>query len=230
MNSEITLELTENWYAEPFTKRTSCEVPGQCGGDCNCGCPYNTMDEVERLPLIEEIADMFPDEWLTFIVPAAEDDDRAPTHGKLVAHSPDPDEIFDATNAVLWNQCVYTFFNGDFEAMLASYGDQLAEDGLTVAQVAQPKSEVRVPPATEPVPEKLLDLIYSAIDQLYTQPANISESIRRLRVAKVRLNFNRDNPLNAIVDVALDSLEATSPDTEAIIWQLEDSLADLEIA
>jgi hypothetical protein len=38
----------ENWYVEPFTKRQGCKVPGQCGGDCDCGCPYKTMTEVER--------------------------------------------------------------------------------------------------------------------------------------------------------------------------------------
>jgi len=121
----MTIETLENWYAEPFTKRAACQTPGQCDDDCDCGCPYNTMTDLDRLPLIEEIADMFPDEWLAFIVPPAEDDDPFPTRGKLVAHSPHPDEIFDAVNTVLWNQCVYTFFNGSIEAMLASYGDDL---------------------------------------------------------------------------------------------------------
>ena len=60
------LAAPENWYAEPFTKRTACRTPGQCGGDCDCGCPYNTMTEIERLPLIEEIATIFPNEWLAF--------------------------------------------------------------------------------------------------------------------------------------------------------------------
>ena len=117
------LDRFENWYAEPFTKRKKCEVAGRCGGDCDCGCPYNSMTEVEALPLIETVAEMFPNEWLAFIVPPAEDDDYAPVHGKLVAHSPTPDEVHDAVNTVLWNQCVYVFFNGGFEAVQASYGD-----------------------------------------------------------------------------------------------------------
>lgn len=114
----------ENWYIEPFTKRTGCQVPGQCGDDCDCECPYNTMTEVEQLPLIEEIAKIFPNEWLAFITPPAEDDDYAPIHGKLIAHSPNPNEVYDAVNTVLWNQHVFIYFNGDFETMQASYGDK----------------------------------------------------------------------------------------------------------
>ena len=222
------IEPLENWYAEPFTKRTSCEVPGQCGGECDCGCPYNTMTELERLPLIEEMAAMFPNEWLVFIISPAEDDDPLPTHGKLVAHSPRPDEIFDAANAVLWNQCVYTFFNGDLDALLASYGDDLDSDEATVEQVAMPKETIRVPPPVEPVPDNLLDLLYSTLDLLYRPPIDQYEIIRRLRVAKMRLNFNPDSPLNPILDQALDKLEVTQPDFSGVIWELEEALAELE--
>ena len=81
------------------------------------------MTEIEQLPLIEEIARIFPNEWLAFIIPPEEDDDYEPAQGKLIAHSPNPDEIYDAVNIVLWNQHVYIYFNGDFEAMQASYGD-----------------------------------------------------------------------------------------------------------
>jgi len=226
-----TIHLTENIYAEPFTKRTACAVPGQCGGDCDCGCPYNTMNEVETLPLIAEIAPLFPNEWLAFIVSAAEDDDPYPTHGKLIAHSPSPDDIFDATNTVLWNQCVYTFFNGDFEALEASYGDQLAEEGPTIAQVAVPKETGLVPsPQLDPVPEKLLDLVYSAVDLLYQQPVKLSEAIRRLRIAKMRAAFNTENPLNIALDAALDQLEVAPPAVDEAVWGLEEALADLEPA
>jgi hypothetical protein len=79
---------------------------------------------VENLPLIETLASLFPDEWLAFIVPPDEDGEYLPSHGKLVAHSPNPDEINDAVLTVLWNQCVYVFFNGDYEAMEASYFSQ----------------------------------------------------------------------------------------------------------
>jgi len=82
------------------------------------------MTDTERLPLIEDIAKIFPNEWLTFIIPPGEDKDYTPTRGKLIAHSPNPDEIHNAIDAVLWHQHVYVYFNGDFEAMRASYGDK----------------------------------------------------------------------------------------------------------
>jgi hypothetical protein len=82
------------------------------------------MTEIGQLPLIEEIAKIFPNEWLAFITPPAEDDDYASIHGKLIAHSPNPDEVYDAVNTVLWNQHVFIYFNGDFETMQASYGDK----------------------------------------------------------------------------------------------------------
>jgi len=113
----------ENWYAEPFTKRAACRTPGQCGDNCDCGCPYNAMTDIEQLPLIEEVARIFPDEWLAFIISPEEDDDFEPIHGKLVAHSANPDEVYDAVNAVLWNQHVYVFFNGNFDSLKNSYGD-----------------------------------------------------------------------------------------------------------
>jgi len=112
----------ENWYAEPFTKRTGCQTPGHCDDDCDCGCPY-TVTDTEQLPLIETIAQIFPNEWLAFITTPEEDEEYEPTRGKLIAHSPHPNDVYDAVDAVLWNQHVYVFFNGDFEAMLASYGD-----------------------------------------------------------------------------------------------------------
>jgi len=221
------IDLTENWYAEPFTKRTSCEIPGQCDGDCNCGCPYNSMTELDKLPLIEEIAELFPNEWLAFIVSTTEDDDLQPSHGKLVAHSPNPDEIFDATNMVLWNQCIYTFFNGDFEAMAASYGDQLETEAVTVDRTVVPRAEQPAPPLGEPVPEKLLDLVYSALDKLYQQPADLGEAIRRLRIAKARLTFKPDSPLNRLLDQSLDRLEISPPAIDQAIWELEEGLVEV---
>ena len=223
------IQLIENWYAEPFTKRTSCEVPGQCGGDCDCGCPYNSLTEVDDLPLITELADMFPNEWLAFITTSVEDDDPVPTHGKLVAHSPDPDEIFDAVNTVLWNQCVYVFFNGDGEAMQASYGATLDEPETSRPQVTDPAAiGMTVPPPIDPVPEKLLDLVYSALDQLYAKPPRFSEAIRRLRISKIRAGFNPLNPLHPVIDTVLDNLEGPTPQAEPAIWGLEECLAELE--
>lgn len=225
------LENTENWYAEPFTKRTACQVPGQCGGDCDCGCPYNTMTETERLPLIETIAAIFPNEWLAFLISPAEDEEFEPVHGKLVAHSPDPDEIFDAVNTVLWNQHVYVFFNGDYTALKSSYGQRWDKP----VEPANPKSysgpkpalgaESPVPPA-EPLPDNLVALVYSAVDQLYDTP-NLSEAIRRLRLARVRAAAAANRDLTALLDNGLDQLEGPLPRVNQVIWKLEDGLADL---
>ncbi len=221
--------LAENWYAEPFSKRKTCEVPGQCGGDCDCGCPYNMMTEVETLPLLSSLAEMFPNEWLAFITSSHEDDDPLPTHGKLVAHSPQPDEIFDAVNTVLWNQCVYVFFNGDFVAMQASYSQQRHQP--CTQQVQPPRFETPgylIPPQTGPVPETLLDLVYSSLDQLYRRPACPAEAMRRLRIAKARLSFKPDHPLHPVLDQALDLLEVPNPDLSTLIWTLEEALVDME--
>lgn len=216
----------ENWYAEPFEKHGGCGDDGCDGGDCDC--THATMSEPERLPLIEEIAEMFPNEWMVFIVPPAEDDDPAPTHGRLVAHSPDPDEVFDAANAVLWNQCVYTFFNGDFTAMEASYGDTLNN---APRPVEQPNPAAHGPLAgDEPVPADLIDLIHSALDKLYQKPPNLNEAIRRLRIAKVRTSFNPESPLHPILDAALDGLEVVEPDIDTVIFGLEDELSAFKTA
>jgi hypothetical protein len=113
-------DLPEDWVVGRFEKRHGCRTPGQCDKDCDCGCPYNDMSQVEILPLIDTIAQNFPGEWLAFIVPPEEDDDPIPLHGKLVAHSLDFDDVHDAVLTVLWNQCVYVFFNGDQEAQAAT--------------------------------------------------------------------------------------------------------------
>lgn len=107
---------TENTASEENIAKNGCD-----------DCPHTIMDDAESLPLIEEITLMFPDEWLAFVVPPAEDDESTPLYGNLIAHSPNPDDVFDAVNAVLWNQCVYVFFNGSYEAMAASYGNTLEQ-------------------------------------------------------------------------------------------------------
>jgi hypothetical protein len=113
-------DLPADWMAGKFEKRHACRTPGQCDQDCDCGCPYKEMSEVETLPLIAAIAQHFPNEWLAFIVPPEEDEDLLPVHGKLVAHSPNLDDVHDAVLTVLWNQCVYTYYNGDLESQQAS--------------------------------------------------------------------------------------------------------------
>ncbi len=109
-----------DWMVGRFQKRHTCRIPGQCDQDCDCGCPYKEMSEAETLPLIATIAKHFPNEWLAFIVPPEEDNDPLPVHGKLVAHSPHLDDVHDAILTVLWNQCVYVFFNGDLESQQTS--------------------------------------------------------------------------------------------------------------
>ncbi len=225
------LDQPENWYAEPFTKRTACRTPGQCGGDCDCGCPYNTMTNVERLPLIEEIARIFPNEWLAFIITPEEDEDFEPVHGKLIAHSPNPDDVYDAVNTVLWNQHIYVYFNGDYEAMEASYGDQWAADPLLEQrtysgpkQIVDAANQLAAPVT---LPDTLLDLIYSAIDQLYHNP-NLNEAIRRLRLSRVRAAAASNEELLPILDQALDMVEGPLPRINEVIWFLEEALAELE--
>jgi hypothetical protein len=112
--------LPSDWVVGRFEKRHGCRTPGQCDEDCDCGCPYKEMSEADTLPLIEAITTHFPNEWLAFIVPPEEDDDLMPVHGKLVAHSPNLDDVHDAILTVLWNQCVYVFYNGDVESQQAS--------------------------------------------------------------------------------------------------------------
>jgi hypothetical protein len=113
--------LPGDWSVGRFEKRHGCRQPGQCDGDCDCGCPYKEMSEAETLPCMDTISEHFPGEWLAFIVPPEEDDDPMPVHGKLVAHSPVFDDVHDAVLTVLWNQCVYVYFNGDVESQLASF-------------------------------------------------------------------------------------------------------------
>lgn len=221
----------ENWYAEPFTKRKGCNVPGQCGGDCDCGCPYNSMTELEQLPEIATIATIFPNEWLAFIISPTEDEAFEPTHGKLVAHSPNPTEIYDAVNTVLWNQHVYVFFNGSFEAMQASYGHQWAEETTAptkrVASGPKPIDLVSSPVESAPaLPDDVINLTYSAVDQLYDNP-NLNEAIRRLRLARVRANKQTNLPLTAMLDQALDMLEGSLPRVDEVVWLIEESLAEL---
>lgn len=229
-SAEGRLSAPENWYIEPFTKRTGCKTPGQCGGDCNCGCPYNTMTEIDRLPLIEEIAQIFPNEWLAFIISPEEDEDLEPTHGKLIAHSPDPDEVYDAVNTVLWNQHVYVYFNGDFEELKESYGDTWEETtSIEQRTFSGPKqiNDVATADVPDPLPDDLMDLVYSALDQLYSMP-NLNEAIRRLRLARVRAANAGDETLTQILDSALDQLEVSLPRVNEVTWFLEEALVDLE--
>ncbi len=213
----------KNWYTEPFTKQTGCETPGHCDDNCDCGCPY-TVTDTEQLPLIETISQIFPNEWLAFITTPEEDEEYEPAHGKLIAHSPHPNEVYDAVDTVLWNQHVYVFFNGDFEAMQASYGDSWDQ-----TETKQPSSANSQQPgkSIQAMPEDLIELIYSAIDMLYNSP-NVNEAIRRLRLARVQAAASSNTPLMSVLDQTLDKMEAPNPQISEIVWYLEDKLAELE--
>lgn len=227
--SSVTEQITENWYIEPFTKRTGCKTPGSCGGDCECGCPYNTMTDVERLPLIEAVAKIFPNEWLAFIVSPEEDGEAEPVHGKLIAHSPHPDEVYDTVNTVLWNQHVYVFFNGSFEALQASYGPEWGKpvEPAKPQSYSGPKNAGPTQLPAEPaIPADLGELIFSAIDRLYDTP-NLNEAIRRLRLARVRSAAANNYAVSALLDRALDTLEGPLPRLNKVIWSLEEGLVDL---
>lgn len=213
----------ENWYTEPFSKQTGCEEPGECDDNCDCGCPY-TITDAEQLPQIETIAQIFPNEWLAFITTPEEDEEYEPTHGKLIAHSPHPNDVHDAVDTVLWNQHVYVFFNGDFEAMQASYGDSW--DHTDTKQSTQINSQ-QAREAAQPLPEDLIELIYSAIDALY-DPPNINEAIRRLRLARVQAAATANTPLTSVLDHALDKMEIPDPQVNDVVWYLEDKLSALE--
>ena len=113
-------DISVDWTVGRFEKQHGCRTPGQYDDDCDCGCPYQEMSEADTLPLIATITEHFPNEWLAFIIPPEEDDDPLPVHGKLVAHSPNLDDVHDAILTVLWNQCVYVFYNGDVESQQAS--------------------------------------------------------------------------------------------------------------
>lgn len=185
------------------------------------------MTEVERLPLIEDIAGIFPNEWLAFIISPAEDEEYEPIHGKLIAHSPNPDKVYDATNTVLWNQHVYIYFNGNYETMQASYGPEGSQVIVPIVERAysgpQPSSLVPTTP-----PDDLTELIYSVLDQLYDR-SKLNEAIRRLRLARVRAAQQSHKALVAALDTALDKLETPLPVIDEVIWQLEEALVDLLI-
>ena len=73
---------------------------------------------------------------------------------------------------------------------------------------------------SQPLPDKILDLVYSALDQLYGTP-NLNEAIRRLRLSRVRAANAGQSDLLPILDGALDQLEAPLPRVNEAAWFLE---------
>jgi hypothetical protein len=133
---------------------------------------------------------------------------------------------------VLWNQHVYIFFNGDFEAAKASYGDRWDHKSEAVEPRTYSGPKQIEPPTkslSDPLSDDLMELIHSAIDQLYGTP-NLNGAIRRLRLARVRAAAEADEDLTALLDSALDQIEGPLPRINEIIWHLEEGLVDLESA
>lgn len=90
---------------------------GECGVNCDCGCPYTDMEGRGRVELIAEVEQRYPNEWLAFVIPPGEDE-FAPDRGMLVVHSPDDDEVWEAVKRITHNQVVHVYFNGPLEDYL----------------------------------------------------------------------------------------------------------------
>jgi hypothetical protein len=90
---------------------------GECGVNCDCGCPYTGMEEKGRVELIAEVEARYPEEWLAFVIPPGEDE-FAPERGMLVVHSTDDAEVWEVVNRITYNQVVHVYFNGSLEHYL----------------------------------------------------------------------------------------------------------------
>lgn len=90
---------------------------GDCGPNCQCGCPYTGMLERGRVEQIALVEQRYPNEWLAFVIPPGEDE-YAPEQGMLVVHSHDDEEVWDAVNRVTHNQVVHVYYNGDLESYM----------------------------------------------------------------------------------------------------------------
>ena len=116
---------------------SSCSS-GQCGVDCDCGCPYTGMDEKGKIDLIATVEQRYPNEWLAFVIPPGENE-YAPERGMLVVHSADDNEVWDAVNRITQNQVVHVYFNG-----------LLSDDYLDWAESEPAPIGARVPSFTPP--------------------------------------------------------------------------------
>ena len=99
----------------------ACGV-GQCGVDCDCGCPYTGMEEKGRIEEIVQVERRYPNEWLAFVIPPGEDEFN-PERGMLVVHSPDDNEVWDAVNRITHNQVVHVYFNGLLDEAYLGWAD-----------------------------------------------------------------------------------------------------------
>jgi hypothetical protein len=91
-------------------------------------------------------------------------------------------------------------------------------------QILEAAKTANQPP---PLPDNLISLVYSALDQLYNQP-DLNEATRRLRLARVRAGAADNKELIPVLDSALDQLETALPRINEVTWFLEEALAELE--
>lgn len=115
----------------------ACSV-GQCGVDCDCGCPYTGMEEKGRIELIAEVEQRYANEWLGFVIPPGEDE-FAPERGMLIVHSADDNEVWDAMNRVTNNQVVHVYFNGKLSAEYFDWAEsEPARPGAIIPPFVKP--------------------------------------------------------------------------------------------
>lgn len=134
----VMIQLTTAEHGGNKTCGGSSCSSGQCGVDCDCGCPYTGMDEKGKIEAIAEVEQRYPDEWLAFVIPPGENE-YAPERGMLIVHAADDNEVWDAVNRITQNQVVHVYFNG-----------LLNDDYLDWAETEPAPIGARVPPFTPP--------------------------------------------------------------------------------
>jgi hypothetical protein len=90
------------------------------------------MGESGSVEPIFDIEQRYPGEWLALVIPANEDE-FAPEHALLVAHSTDDEELWQAVANITHNQMVHVYFNGTLD------------DYLEWAEAAPAEPEPRAP-------------------------------------------------------------------------------------
>lgn len=99
--------------------RTACGSCNHttCGVNCDCGCPYTSMEERGKVELVVAIEQRYPEEWLALVIPLGEDE-FAPERAMLVVHSTDDGEVWEAVGRITHNQVVHVYFNGTLDTYL----------------------------------------------------------------------------------------------------------------
>lgn len=134
----VMIQLTTAEHGGNKTCGGSSCSSGQCGVDCDCGCPYTGMDEKGKIESIAAVEQRYPNEWLAFVIPPGENE-YAPEQGMLVVHAADDNEVWDAVNRITQNQVVHVYFNG-----------QLSDEYLDWAESEPAPLGARVPAFTPP--------------------------------------------------------------------------------